>query len=100
MNGMGDDLTLNTSLKVWDGWANSPHEENSQRSKEDQGMPGWKEFTSESSKGEKYYYHAESNTSQWEAPPGWGGRGEEGVHSRLSSASSTLPMPANKPVVL
>jgi hypothetical protein len=55
---------------------------------------GWKECTS--SKGERYYYHAESNMSQWDAPPGWGGT----VHSRLSSASSTLPIPANKLVNL
>jgi hypothetical protein len=84
MNGIGDDSSLYTNLRVWDdGWANSP----------DQAVE-WKEC--KSSKGEKHNYHAESNTSQWDALPGWG----DTLHSRLSSASSTLPMPADKLVVL
>jgi hypothetical protein len=34
------------------------------------GAAGWKEY--ENANGRKYYHHAASGNTQWDAPPGWG----------------------------
>ena len=49
----------------------------------------WTEWTRETD-GRKYYYHAHSNISQWEPPPGWDGFREAAGIGRVRKNSLLL----------